>query len=353
MKPLQEAFGSRTFRRVVLPGIVITLGLHPALSGLLSEFGYVYGIREAAVILVIEIIFWGLLVSSAISPIYYVYEGFLLPALTRRARASNEAKLERLQREWKELSTAGSYSSLDASTQDRVSIVYEQLQDFPLRRDRSSGETSYVVDRPTRLGNIIATYELYPESRYDVDGVFYWHHLLAFAPASVVAEFSDQYAFAESLLLTSFAGVLVCVANAAIVGGLLIGFALPELAVISIGVGFAHAVPLCVFGLFVGWLFYSLSLPAHREAGKIFRAGVDLAIPQFIEWVTKVSATLPAQKPQIRALHVFLESLHLPSTRGEGKGNSASPVVRCLQLLGAFGIGLAAAARAKQNVRES
>jgi hypothetical protein len=94
VKPLEEVFGSRTFRRIVLPGIVLTLGLHPVVSTLLGAFGYLYGVKDGAVILVVEVLFWGLLVSSAINPIYYVYEGFRLPWLSARARSKRKTREE-------------------------------------------------------------------------------------------------------------------------------------------------------------------------------------------------------------------------------------------------------------------
>jgi len=99
MKPVEDAFTSGLFRRVILPGTIVTLGVHPFLGPLLDSAARVYGLEhQGAVVLVAEVIFWGLVLSSAIQPIYYLYEGFHLPWLARLARPGNERRLARLER---------------------------------------------------------------------------------------------------------------------------------------------------------------------------------------------------------------------------------------------------------------
>ena len=63
MKPVEDAFGSESFRRVILPGIVLAAGVHPLISILTSPIDSLYGI-EASLLLLVEIIFFGLIVSS-------------------------------------------------------------------------------------------------------------------------------------------------------------------------------------------------------------------------------------------------------------------------------------------------
>lgn len=314
MKPLEQAFASRTIRRIVLPGIIFTAGVHPVISGLLAQFGEVYGLKEAGLVLVIEIFFWGLVISSAINPIYYVYEGFRLPWVTAAARSANRKLVAKTAAELKRLWTPDTYQHLSTRDRERVALLYQTLKDFPLQRPTQGEEAAHFVERPTRLGNIIATYELYPRSRYNVDGVFYWHHLLSFAPAMVVAEFDDTYGFAESLLLTSFAGALVALSNAAIVLGFIVAAIFPALAIAHVSINELHALALVVFGLLVFGLFYYLALPAHRAAGKIFCTAVDLAIPQFEEWVEKMSPYPLEQEEKIDALHRYLARLQKSDT---------------------------------------
>lgn len=308
MKPLEEALGSRTVRRVVLPGIVLTLGLHPSLGALLSASGRVYGIGESGVILAVEALFWGLLISSAVNPIYYVYEGFRLRWLTSLARRFNEKRLRRHAQALGRVLGTRSYDDLSPAEQDAVSRCYEVLGDYPLQRS-ATGDAQRVVERPTRLGNIIATYELYPETRYGMDGVYFWHHLLACAPAALLAEFEEQYGFAESLLLTSAAGACVALVNAAVLAGLAVGAAFPSLALLPVVTGVFGTLALAAFGLATMLLFYQLALPAHREAGAVFRAMVDLGVPAFNEWVQKAAPPGPELQARMSAAHGYLAEL--------------------------------------------
>jgi hypothetical protein len=290
MKPIEEAFSSRGFRRVVLPGIVITIGIHPlfrpALAGVVSS----YDLPEGAVILVVEVLFWGLLVSSATDWIYYVYEGFRLPWATEPNRRRTEKHLATQTQKVKALLGGKNYQELSPDQQRHILQIYEDLRDFPLRPGVGGAPERY-VDRPTRLGNIIATYELYPKTRYHIDGVFYWFHLLGCAPDSAKAEFDAEYAFAESLVITSFSGVVVAALHAVNLIGLLLG-TLTGYVVAAAPLSATRSAVLLAFGLLVFVIFYRLALPAHREAGRMFRALVDLSMPKFSEWARTARAPL-------------------------------------------------------------
>ena len=69
MEPVEEAFASDIFRRVILPGIVPAIGIHPLISIWASFLDSLCGIG-ATPMLVGEVVFFGLVVSSAIQWIY-------------------------------------------------------------------------------------------------------------------------------------------------------------------------------------------------------------------------------------------------------------------------------------------
>src|SRR5262245_28871543 len=94
MKPLEDVFASDIFRRVVLPGIVLSAGIHPLISPWIPSLTNLYGIGPTALI-VVEIIALGLGLSSAIQWIYYVYEGFRVEWVTSIARQINRTRVER------------------------------------------------------------------------------------------------------------------------------------------------------------------------------------------------------------------------------------------------------------------
>jgi len=285
MKPVEDAFASETFRRVILPGIVLAAGVHPLVSTLAPTINSLYGVG-ASVSLIAEVIFFGLIASSATQWIYYVYEGFRLQSLTTLARDANERRVRQLDELMNRPQPAGGFSS---SQQESRSTAYEALQDFPIRK-RGNGTEEHFAERPTRLGNIIAAYELYPETRYGVDGIFYWFHLLNFASDTSRKEFADQCAFAESLVLTSFSGALVAVLHALVLIGFGIGVWCPRLVFLDLRSGPRTSLSLMAFGIAVWAVFYAMALPAYRDAGKLFRSIVDIAMPPFFEWLQKVNA---------------------------------------------------------------
>jgi hypothetical protein len=175
--------------------------------------------------------------------------------------------------------------------QNKLYQAYEALRDFPVRK-RADGKIEYFAERPTMLGNIIAVYELYAQTRYGFDGVAYWSHLLSFASPEARKDFSDQYAFAESLVLTSFAGAFVALLYLLGLLGFAIGKLFPALAVVTVQIGPAMALALLAFGIVVWIAFYRAALPAHREAGRTLQSVIDTGMPEFVAWLSKVRAPL-------------------------------------------------------------
>jgi hypothetical protein len=287
MKPVEDAFASESFRRVILPGIVLAAGLHPLVSNVAPFIGSLYGLA-APILLVAEVIFFGLVVSSATQWIYYVYEGFRLQPLTILASRANQRRVRRLNELMDRLQAA---ESLSASQEDGRVKTYEALLDFPVRK-RYDGTVEHFAERPTHLGNIIATYELYPKIGYGVDGVFYWFHLLNFASETLRRDFADQSAFAESLVLTSFSGALVAFLHALVLIGFAVGLWSHRLAFVVLHTTPRASFSLMAFGVAVWALFYAAAIPAYREVGTLFRSAVDVAMPSFVEWLQKVNAPL-------------------------------------------------------------
>lgn len=307
MKPVEEAFASATFRRVILPGIVLTVGLHPLLSRWLPRLEAAYGIN-ATVLLVAEVLFLGFVVSSAIQWIYYLYEGFRLPALTALAGRVNARKVGHLQQRRQEIQAGRALEELSPDAYDAVCRIYEDLSDFPLRRT-SDGTVERYAYRPTRLGNIIATYELYAKTRYGVDGVHYWYHLLNLAPESARRQFDEQYSFAESLVLTSFTGAVVFVFHLTILVGFGMGRCCEPLVILPFGP--STATVLASFGAGVWLLFYRVALPEHRAAGAMLRSMVDAAMPEFLKWIRSVKAPVSAaMESKIDTVTEYLKALN-------------------------------------------
>jgi hypothetical protein len=95
VKPFENVFSSATFRRVILPGIILAAGIHPLIMKFILVVESLYGI-SALGMLVSEVVLFGLAVSIATQRIFYVYEGFRLPWLTKFALHANERRVEKL-----------------------------------------------------------------------------------------------------------------------------------------------------------------------------------------------------------------------------------------------------------------
>ena len=134
MEPVEEAFASDIFRRVILPGIVPAIGMHPLISIWASFLDSLCGIG-ATPMLVGEVVFFGLVVSSAIQWIYYVYEGFLLEP--RIAGHRNSKRVKKLMELRKTLDAAKNRTT---PQQNQFYQVWEELRDFPVKRKNGGVE---------------------------------------------------------------------------------------------------------------------------------------------------------------------------------------------------------------------
>lgn len=313
-----EGLGVGQWRRILLPGFVASVGLHPFLSlALLQDLGELYGATSTA-LFAIEVVLLGLLITASIEPIFRIYEGFLLPWLTLPARLWNEHRVTNSQQRLQKLYGSDPKRWEFAAKDARVIEIEEFLDDFPVREE--GGTYVYEVERTTRLGNIIATYELYPGRRYGVDGVFYWFHLAHLAPEASREDFQENATSAESIVLASAAGGLVALVAGSVLLGYGLGGLCPSLVLVEAPVSQASAWASLAFGLASCLIFYRMSWAAHRAVGRAFRALVDLAMPEFQAWVDK-SPIPPPKTLERRAARMkkYLETLD-PNGEQVGQG---------------------------------
>jgi hypothetical protein len=307
-----EGLGTSQLRRFFLPGLIAAVGLHLYLPArLLHGLEGPYGVNSTVVFLV-EVVLFGFLITSAIIPIFHLYEGFLLPWLTKPARFWNERKVFLLQEELHDLYANKSLDNMSSVEKEAIVKLEAFLSDFPVRQQDDS--YTYEVERPTRLANIIATYELYTQRRYGVDGIFFWFHLVYLAPEASRDDFQENSVYAESVLLASAAGALVALVAGSVLVGLAVGNLFPRLAVFEISVSETTTAASMLFGLSAFAIFYRLSWPAHRALGKSFCALVDLTIPTFQDWASKAPAPPPdALKTRAQKLKRYLEVFDIES----------------------------------------
>jgi hypothetical protein len=269
-------------------------------------------------------LFFGLLISSALLPIFYLYEGFQLSWLTRPAGALNRFKKRRVRAKLKSLYKGRAYSDFAEDEKNLANRLYGRLTDFPV--EQRDGKAEFVVDRPTLLGNIIAGYESYPETRYNIDGLTFWSHLLSLAPEAARASYEERVAFGESMVLTSASGALVSIIALCALCGRAIG-ALGGSALVLLRVSTAARVDWIGLagGLSVWYVFYRLSLPAHRQVRAAFQALTDLTIPAFFMWLKEVEIPVPTDvAARAREISAYLRLLQDPSVSAQSPASPPS-----------------------------
>src|SRR3989442_2040056 len=138
------------FYRIVMPGVLLAAAAIPLLSRYLELLG-LHGVEAQAWLAAALAVLLGIILSALDDPIYQIYEGrvgwphklaeFLTANWRKRVEnlvaLPNEAKAKK-----------------DTATYDEL---WSKIREFPM-----DGEGEYTATRPTKLGNVLASYEDYP-----------------------------------------------------------------------------------------------------------------------------------------------------------------------------------------------
>ena len=288
------------------------MGLHAYLPTRIVRLSAPLELNGTTIFLV-EVILYGFVISSAATVLFHVYEGFRAPWVTRAVELRNAEKVQRLQAEIQGLFKRQQEGS------ERAQSIARYLTDFPYRK-LDGGGFIFEAERPTRLGNLIAAYELYPENVYGVDGVYFWYHLNYLAPEAAKEDVDGKASWAESILLSSAAGAGVALAAAVFLIARVIGHFVPAIAFFPSPLTVRAACETLLFGAGAFGIFYYLSWPAYRDYRDSFRAMVDLAMPHFKEWLTHAQVPPPTDL-QHRAAEVrrYLRELRIARAAPPGK----------------------------------
>jgi hypothetical protein len=273
--------------RMVLPGLLATAVLYPAVGWALGhlpgdpDHSWQRIAAYAALVFVL-----GALISTLSSEIYKVYEGRIWwpRRLKEWARKRQQLRVDYL------CQAAEAPGVGDA---ERAEIYY-QLRVYP-QNDKGDREATH----PTRIGNILAGYEQYPGSRYNMDSVFYWPRIWLQMDREIKEEIDSQWSVADGFLILS----------AISFGGGILWMVQALTAVFGIGV---HELPLGSSGkaswagvawIAAGYGWYRLSLPFHRENGEVFKSIFDL----YRGKVWKLTSLKPDEEAKWNAAWAYLQ----------------------------------------------
>jgi hypothetical protein len=256
---LPFSIGSKVAFRVFIPGFLLAAFLYPLVRFTASSIGIplVLNVYLLSATLVSG---WFLLLLDM--PMYMLLEGraYWPRALRKLGIHLEDRRIARLKRQIE--------AARKRADNARATELALELYKYPLL-ENGGHKALY----PTRLGNVIAEYERYPTLKYGADGVFYWHRIWLDLDKDLRNELDERQALVDGtvyVICVLLAGCLICLAYA-------IASWKYDIAVIS-SLSRIY-IWLAALGLpLVAWMIYRVSLSAHVEYGRYFKAMFDQKI---------------------------------------------------------------------------
>lgn len=237
-----------------MPGVILALGCFPLTLVLVDAVGW-SSRHELAFIVSAGLLGWTMSILDL--QVYMLFEGRRYwPGWLRRYFVNSEYKrLGRI------LNTIESNPS--SSRPAREASV--ELRKFPLLVGAAT------VEHPTRLGNLIISYERYPETRYGLDTPFFWYRLWFTLTKDTKDDIENQQAIADSAVYASFAcgcsGLLWFVYSVlTFIPGVNVQY-LPGLRV---------SVVITLLFCLLFYLLYRVGVQAHVQYGEVFKSLFDI-----------------------------------------------------------------------------
>ena len=153
--------GTRFVLRLIIPSVILACILFPLAERLR---GLAYPKLGDELLFVATGLAAGFALLLLDMPIYLLLEGrrYWPPGLRRWGVAREARRLARL--------VAASAAAADPAVAIELDL---QAAQYPLQRATGLPYAAY----PTRLGNLLASFETYPTVKYGLDGVFFWSRL--------------------------------------------------------------------------------------------------------------------------------------------------------------------------------
>lgn len=294
---LPFSFSLKFVFRLLLPGFILALGLIPLMQTTLDIFDVDFSVQYAFLLLVI-ICGWAACILDM--PIYMFFEGrrYWPTSLRNLFLRREQVRLERLSRKKEKYKINKRASYLEVSV---------EIRKFPMDSDGL-----YTVKYPSRLGNLIASYEDYPLRVYGMDAVFYWPRIWLMLSEDQRKELDDQQALADSAVYSSgslyFVGTLCAIylLIETVLPGVLILPSSPEPVLLAAG----------VFCYSIGFLVYRACFHIHSSFGELFKSVFDIYrdkidVDDVIKEVAQISSTsVPADPSQNEKYEIAWRYLH-------------------------------------------
>lgn len=243
--------------RVGLPGLLATLLFYPLLRPFPDLTGELTGHLGDVLLLAVSVLVIGLLCAALSNEFYKVYEG--------RYGWPGRLRQWALQRQKDNVTAMFKQQAEPDRSDTEYDELWFQLRDYP------TGEDSVpYAQRPTHLGNVIYTYEHYPQKRYGMDAAFYWTRISMVMDKDVKEDIDREWSKADGFLAMSAVSFLG--GGLWLILGMLAWF---DVSFTRTPTGPAMPlVGLLVIGL--GYVFYRATIPFCRQNGERFKAIFDV-----------------------------------------------------------------------------
>ena len=261
--------GVKFVLRLIIPGFLATLGLYPGLATLRDKAGWEISTEY---LFILGVFAAGWLIIILDQPIYMVYEGRRFwPSWLRRLFLLLESK--RLRRtHWKEdaffaLASPSQSSGLKGTSNFQTHVEASvELRKFPLD-DQGHPAAKY----PSRLGNLITSYETYPDTRYGMDAIFYWYRIWPHLEKDLREELDTKQATADGAIYASFA----LFASSVLWGAYQLTLVTPYSEIDHLPT-FIPPWLVALFFLLGGYACYRVSLYPQAQYGEAFKSVFDV-----------------------------------------------------------------------------
>lgn len=254
---LPFSFSLKIVFRLLVPGMIISMGFSPVLQTILDVVGAGQW-NTIAFIFMIILFGWAIIISDM--PIYMIFEGrrYWPKWVWKISKQWEEKRLERLQKAYKK--------ALKEGNEEKYIELSVERRKFPINE---LGE--YYAACPTRFGNLILSYEDYPNRIYGMDSPFYWPRIWLLLEKDLRDEVDESQALTDSAIYSTVA-LYVC-------GLLCLIYYILQL----LNVKWIDYLPKkeILFGLFVGCIgigysIYRISLHLFAQFGEIFKSVFDI-----------------------------------------------------------------------------
>jgi hypothetical protein len=147
-----------------------------------------------------------------------------------------------------------------------------------LRCFPKNDKDEYEVEYPTRLGNLLRSYEQYSYRYYGMSSVFYWYRIWLVLDKDTRDEIDNQQTLADSAVFASFGFWLCGVLSIAYACLKVVTFDQPSLLVhlqSSLPAAW-QLLSLAILAFAAGYGLYRASIYNHAEFGEVFKSIFDM-----------------------------------------------------------------------------